>query len=270
MKIGYQKIQRILRDAGLLTAIEKLRYFVSVARYYRNNKKFIAANPGFKLPPEDLAYDAYSAPDWDFYKKSGENTVSFLFSIAKKYLPDVTAYNVLEWGCGPARVIRHLQQAFGPEARVFGSDYNKDTIAWCAESIPGCKFVLNSLCPPLPFDSDFFEFIYSVSVFTHLSETVSQQWIAELFRISKPGGVLVISTNGDSRLNVMLPDEVEHYQKFGFVVRDKVEEGKKMFVAFHSSPYLRDKLFAQFVVLEYVSLGFPFAGQDLWILRKPM
>ena len=270
MKMEYQKIQRILRDTGMLNAIEKLRYFVSVARYYSNNQKFIAANPKFNLPPQELAYDAYSAPDWDFYKKSGENTASFLFDTARKYLTDVTACNVLEWGCGPARVIRHLQKGFGPDAKVFGSDYNKETISWCIENIPECKFILNSLYPPLSLDSDFFDFIYSISVFTHLSESVSLQWIAELFRITKPGGILVISTNGDSRLNMMLPDEVEYYKKFGFVVRDKVEEGKKMFIAFHSPQYLRAKLFARFEVLEYVSLGFPFTGQDLWVLRRPL
>lgn len=263
-----QQIQHTLRQMRLLPIVEKFRYGLSVLKCYLKNKSFKLDNQNFKLPPQALAYDAYSAPDWHFYKKSGEETATFLANVAKKYLTDAAYPSVLEWGCGPARVIRHAPLTFPAGAKIYGSDYNQATIAWCNKNIPQVNFVLNQLHPPLAFQSNFFDFIYSISVFTHLSEDVSHQWIAELFRIAKPGAILVITTNGDSRKKFMLADELRTYLEKGIVIRDKVEEGKKMFFACHSPQYLKDKLFKDFEVLDHSGAAFPHTGQDYWILRK--
>ena len=265
-----QVVGRILRVSGLLSATDKLRYFASIARLQRRNRKFVSANPGFRLPPKALAFDAYSAPDWAFYKRSGLETAAFLSEISRKYLVAVPEINVFEWGCGPARVIRHLPTAFGADAQIYGSDFNEATIAWCRDTIPRVTFVRNALRPdpPLPFERDFFDFIYSISVFTHLSESTSQRWILELHRVARPGGVLVITTNGDSLQYKMLPDELRSYRTSGIVIRGKIREGKKMFSACHSPRYLREILFKDFDVMEHVPGAFPHTAQDFWVLRK--
>lgn len=264
-----QRIQRILRNAGLLGLMEKVRYGISVVKCYARNREFISDHSDFKAPPQALAYDAYSAPDWNFYKTSGETTAQVLFEIARHHLQQDVLTRVLEWGCGPARVLRHIPSAFGAGTEVYGSDYNQESVNWCKENIPNVNFVLNRLSPPLPFDANYFDLVYSISVFTHLSESVSHQWIDELYRITRPNGILIISTNGDSRLNFLLPEELFVYKSTGIVIRDKFEEGKKMFFACHSPRYLREKLFKSLEVLEHVPEGFPCTGQDLWVLRKP-
>jgi hypothetical protein len=90
-----------------------------------------------------------------------------------------------------------------------------------------------------------------------------------LYRITCPGAVLVISTNGDSRINFLLPHELANYKATGIVIRDKFEEGKKMFWACHSPKYLKERLFKDFAILDYLPEGFPYTGQDMWVLRKP-
>lgn len=242
MNSNRQIIQRMLRASGLLGSAEKFRYLASLAKCYRKNREFVSVNPGFKIPPKALAYDAYSAPDWDFYRRSGVDTAAFLAGIAKNYFSDAGSIRVLEWGCGPGRVIRHLQTSLGAAAEIYGSDYNQATITWCRENFPSITFVLNGLGPPLPFEPDFFRFIYSISVFTHLSESISQQWVAELRRIVRPGGILVVTTNGDALQKKMLPDELEAYRTSGIVIRDKFEEGKRCFMACHSPRYVRETL----------------------------
>ncbi|MDH5189739.1 MAG: class I SAM-dependent methyltransferase [Gammaproteobacteria bacterium] len=269
MNLRLQRVQRILRDSGLLGPIEKFRYLLSVVRWYRKNREFIQKHPDFKVPPKVLAYDAYSAPDWDFYKQSGEETAVFLAAISNKYLSHDIPLQVLEWGCGPGRVIRHIPNAFSGNTNTYGSDYNPATIAWCNDNIGQIKFSLNGLQPPLHFEGGYFDLIYSISVITHLSEEVSRLWVDELLRLVRPGGILVITTNGDSRKNVMRPDEIEAYESIGLVIRGKFEEGKKMYWACHSPQYLREKLFSGFEVLEHVNAGFPYTGQDYWVLRKP-
>src|SRR5208283_330225 len=145
-----QKMLRILRDSGLIALADAVRYPFSVLKYYRKTRSFYAGNPGFKVPPRFLAFDAYSAPDWDFYKISGGGTAAFLAVATKRYLPENASLRVLEWGCGPARVIRHIPSNFGSGAEVYGSDYNRETIHWCRLNIPGVSFSLNELHPPLP------------------------------------------------------------------------------------------------------------------------
>ena len=268
MNLKLQKIQRWLRDTHLLAPVERVRYLFSVIRLHRQNRRFIADNPHFALPPAALAYDAYSAPDWNFYAQSGKDTAEFLAKTIKKYSPRAATLRILEWGCGPARVIRHLAAAFVTPVEAFGSDYNEQSIAWCSRTIPGVAFIQNELHPPLKVADNFIDAVYSISVFTHLSDNVSKQWIAELLRILRPGGLAVITTNGDSHVQFMLPDEMETYAKQGVVIRGNFEEGKKMFWACHAPQYLRQTLFRDFEVLEHAPASFPYNNQDCWILRK--
>ena len=270
MSYQRQRMMRMLRDSGLMTLADTVRYPFSVLKYYRREQLFNARNPGFKLPPRFLAFDAYSAPDWDFYKVSGSETATFLSATARRYLPETAKLRVLEWGCGPARVIRHIPSTFGSEAEVYGSDYNTNTIGWCTQNIPGVAFSLNGLRPPLPYEEKFFDFVYSISVFTHLSEPVGLEWVNDLYRVMRSGAIAVISINGDRQLDKLLPEELEAYKSRGIVVRGNVQEGRKMFFTLHSPTYVREFLFKSFEVMEFGAGGFPcIPSQDLWVLRKP-
>jgi SAM-dependent methyltransferase len=253
---------------GLLPMAEKIRYVASLARTRRSNQKFILANPGFKLPPAALAYDAYSAPDWAFYKESGVETATFIASLVKKYVSRTKPIRILEWGCGPARVVRHVSSAVGGQVEVFGSDYNSATVAWCKDNIPEVHFAPNLLNPPLPFEAENFDFIYAISVFTHLSEPVCNAWISELFRIARPQAVLMLTTNGDSMEKLMLPDELKVYRETGVFIRDGVEEGKRCFLTAYSPHHARENMFRKFELLEHVPAAFPYTAQDYWLLKR--
>jgi predicted SAM-dependent methyltransferase len=128
---------------------------------------------------------------------------------------------------------------------------------------------MNGLNPPLLFSNNFFDFIYSISVFTHLSEETGLSWAKELYRVLKPNGILLITTSGDSAYTQeMLVDEKKKYEREGVVVRGQYPEGKKMYLARHSPNYVREKLLNQFEIIEHVPSGFPFIEQDYWIARK--
>jgi SAM-dependent methyltransferase len=264
------KIQDSLRKAGLLSVAEKFRYYQKLWSLRKANKSFIRQNPTFKLPPEALAFDAYSAPDWDFYKRSGEGTAAFLAGMMRKYVPLDRPGSIYEWGCGPARVVRHLPAQLGPSVAVYGTDYNPQTIEWCKANITNIRFELNGLNPPLPFDDNTFDFIYCISVFTHLSEATSLNWANEIYRVLKPNGVFLATTAGDQAFERELLDkEKKAYQTEGVVVRGNYEEGKKMYLARHSPKYVRESLLKKFRIEEHSPSGFPFIEQDYWVARKP-
>ncbi|MGE3143703.1 MAG: class I SAM-dependent methyltransferase [Hyphomonadaceae bacterium] len=99
---------------------------------------------------------------------------------------------VLDWGVGCGRVARHM---LDHAPHFHGADIDADNIAWCAAHLPGA-YVRAELEPPLPFADGAFDFIYGISVLTHLSERHEAAWLAELRRISSPKARLILSVLG--------------------------------------------------------------------------
>lgn len=269
MNSRLQRAQQLLRRSGLLERADRIRFAWSWLRTGWDNARFVREHPAFSLPPARLAFGAYSAPAWRFYKESGEDTARFLATTLRRHLGEIGPGAVLEWGCGPARVVRHLAPLLGPSVRVCGTDYDPQTVEWCREHIEGVEFVLNELRPPLAFEADSFDCAYSLSVLTHLSRESGEAWSRELARVVRPGGLVIVSTCGESRLPYLLPRERQIFEADGIVVRGDVREGGKMFGAFHHPRFVRERLLGGLEILEHGPGGFPHLDQDLWVARRP-
>jgi SAM-dependent methyltransferase len=103
--------------------------------------------------------------------------------------------NVLDWGCGSGRVLRYL--AARHRLNLTGVDIDADNIEWCKTTFPKCSFQAIDLDPPLPLATESIDLVYGISVFTHLSERDQFKWLDELRRITRSGGVLLLSLHGD-------------------------------------------------------------------------
>lgn len=176
----------------------------------------------------------------------------------------------MDWGCGPGRIIRHLPEVINSGCSFYGTDYNEQSIAWCSRNIPEVNFNLNHLEAKLPYQNDFFEVIYGISIFTHLSEAMHYDWFNELYRVLKPGGILFMTTQGANFLVKLNKAEKTRFEAGALVVRGKVKEGHRTFSAFQPKTYML-ALFDQMEVLEHVE--FPIGNvkvvpQDIWIVRK--
>lgn len=258
-----QRVLGALRDAGLLMPADRLRYRWMARRARAHRAAFSTTHPGVALPPDDVAYDAYGMLDWNFYWGFGDLAARFF---AERIVAHARSGRVLEWGCGPARIIRHLPQKLGPDWDVHGCDVNQRTIEWCAASLPGITFTAHEANPPLPFPSQSFDCIYAVSVFTHLPDAAHAAWARELRRIIKPGGLLMCTMNGDAARPLLLPREARCYDRDELVVRGGVSNGTRCYLAFHPPRYVRHELLREFEIREQVPapnlLG---ARQDVWI-----
>ena len=177
---------------------------------------------------------------------------------------------VLDWGCGPGRIIRHLPEIIGDGSEFHGTDYNKKSIAWCRQNLKGISFNQNSLKASLPYDDDYFDIIYGISIFTHLSEQMHYEWYNELYRILRPNGIMFLTTQGD-HFKVKLTDkEIQDYNNDLLIVRGKVKEGHRTYSAFHPKRFLT-KLFENAEVLEHIEQPNEegqLPPQDIWIISK--
>ena len=116
-----------------------------------------------------------------------------------------------------------------------------------------------------------FDAVYNFSVLTHLSETVQLQWVREMHRVLRPGGLLICTTHGKAyRYLLSMESERARFDAGELVEQGRYEEGKKWFFAVHPERWLREKLFAGFEDVQRVSTTSADAIlQDVWTARKP-
>jgi SAM-dependent methyltransferase len=139
-------------------------------------------------------------PNVDNMKRIGSSEADwFLFSGASfvEKLHEVTGVktvkdiSVLDWGCGCGRLTRHLiDKGYG---EITGIDIDPINIEWCKTNLNGAYFTLVSPDLPSKLPQAGFDLIVGHSVFTHLAEIDQFLWLAELNRLLKPGGNVVVT-----------------------------------------------------------------------------
>lgn len=260
-----------MRKLGLLPVVDEFRFWLNVKKNQKKNKAFAALLPTEAFPPARISYDAYSLVDYENYYMSGRRSAEVLLELMSGHI-ELRSARILEWGCGPGRIVRHLanlRRHLGME--VFATDYNRASVEWCRAAIPGVTFTLNGLQPPLPFPEAFFDAVYSSSVFTHLSEEMHYAWLKEQLRVIKSGGLVIFTTQGDRMKNKLLPAEVRQYEAGELVVRIARTEGSRSYSAFQSPGFIRERFVASIpeatVVRHETTL--PLAGiQDVWAVTR--
>lgn len=257
-----------LRRAGLVHLADALRFRLLQAWYHAENQRFRLANPAVALPPDYLMYESFKL-NYRSYYEGGRATAEWLKEHLGPHLRLAEA-RVLDWGCGPGRVIRHLPAVIGPGGRFTGTDANAQSVAWCRVYLPYLDFLHNGLRPPLAAAAGAFDAAYGISIFTHLTEPAHALWLVELQRVLRPGGVLLLTTHGAAFRPILTPVERARFDDGQLVERRHAREGHRVYAAFQPPAFLRTLFDAQWAVLRHVPgewLGHT-ASQDVWVLRK--
>jgi SAM-dependent methyltransferase len=105
---------------------------------------------------------------------------------------------ILDLGCGPGRVMRHLG-FLADRCELHGADVRPEVIAWCSEQISFAKFRVTRDESPLPYASDSFDL-----VFTHFDQHYQddeqhrddQRLVDEVQRLLAPSGVALLAVHG--------------------------------------------------------------------------
>jgi SAM-dependent methyltransferase len=157
---------------------------------------------GLPMPPLELASRAGSLAHEgrdprELYEAVGRSAREELLT-ALPHDFDFRGRRLLDFGCGAGRVLRQFV-AQGPEAEYWGCDVDAECIDWLQANLsPPLHVFANDELPPLPQPDGFFDLVYCVSVFTHLSRSWSA-WLTELHRVLKPDGLLIATFLGEGR-----------------------------------------------------------------------
>lgn len=266
MKLTFlQRAAHILRNLYLLQLADLL-WFLRL--YWLNraaNSEFRKNYPLVPVPPPLMLYDILGSCDLYGYYMSGQEHALEISKIIADQLPG-NHLRILEWGCGPARVLQHMSSFVGSSSELWGADYNKYSISWCQNNWSDIRFMHHGLEPPIYLKDDYFDVIYCISVFTHLSESSHHQWIAEILRLLKPGGLFIGTFHGEAFRSSLTCEEQQCFDRGELVIRDKIMEGKKNYSAYHCDSFIRGLLspFVGTIKLDAVS-GF---RQEVWTAKK--
>ncbi len=257
-----QTVTRILRNLGMLHMSDYFRFLWLRRKNRDRNKSFRKQYPDVALPPDYMMYEAFQL-DYERYYVNGRKTAEWLAGLVQKH-QNLTGASILDWGCGPARVVRHLPELI-ESGSFYGTDYNRQTIAWCSANFTDIYFHSNDLMPGLVYEKEMFDLVYGISIFTHLSLEAHEAWLKELVRVLKPGGILFITLHGNSFAEKLTPPEKLLFESDHLVVRGQVTEGHRTFTSFHPDRWVSIWTL-NLSVLEHIKGGE--GEQDVWIFRK--
>lgn len=144
------------------------------------------------LPPDALLQrGGGAATAGGFLRQGREIRDAIVRSLPEGY--DFRGRRVLEFGCGIGRVLRHFVEE-AERAEFWGCDIDDACITWLRQNYPpSFQWFTNSSAPALSVPSGYFDLVYAVSVFTHLTAEQWEPWLLELRRVLKPDGLAILT-----------------------------------------------------------------------------
>jgi SAM-dependent methyltransferase len=262
-------VKRVLARLGLLGPARRVRDVMGAIRFLRPNLRYWreGAPDRLPIPPLSLRILVAGTPDIGWFLDGGRRGAeSIRATLAQHGLDVARCRAILDFGCGCGRVTRHWA---GLPGEIHGTDLHPRLIGWCGRKLPFGRFRRNRLGPPLDYEDGRFDFVYALSVFTHLPEGLQHEWMAELRRVLQPGGSLLFTTHGRRYLDRLNAGEQRRFAAGELVVKSEGPPGSNLCGTYHPEAWVRTNLARGFDVLDVVpegALGNPW--QDVWLLRR--
>jgi len=223
---------------------------------------------GVPIPPARLRYLATTTREIPHFLEGGlAISKSLRDALDRVGSPFEAMGDVLDFGCGCGRVLRHWPHSVSPT--IYGCDYNPRGVDWIRSHLPWIRAEVNQLKPPLPYADCSFDFVYALSVFTHLPTGLQDVWTAELHRVLRPRGILAITTMGESYAHRLSAEERECFNAGQLIVHDSCLAGTNLCAVYHPESLVRQNPGRGFEVVDFrPNCAPPYVPQDQYLLRR--
>jgi len=226
------------------------------------------------VPPAHLRKRVHGAEELDGFEAIGNAVSKTVFDFLPRTVAGDSVVTGLDFGVGCGRVLAPLarlcrQSPLAGKVKWYGSDIDREAVAWCKRRLTAIgSFVVNDPMPPLPFPDQFFDFVFSISVVTHIPEDMQFAWLADLRRVAKVGGRVLLST---LPIGLIAESLTESERAYGFYYRGggKGTKGLPKFYqdSFHSRDYVERAWARYFSIEDFIEKGIA-DHQDLVVCRR--
>lgn len=237
--------------------------------------------PQLRVPPPAENLARVGSQSFDVHVKRGYAILDTIEEEARaQSLDPDNCERILDFGCGVGRVAIPLAER--RPGKAYGTDVDPTAIQFLNKHFDTLHAYVQNYEPPLHFESEFFDLIFSISVWSHLPANLQVAWLDEMHRIVKPGGLVMITTAGISHLKnwhakgKRTDISVDSLERSGslFIKNDRLQKRPEMFpgvtgdwgVFYQTEDHIRRTWSNKF---EIRSVKAAHVGQqDLTVLRK--
>jgi len=158
----------------------------------------------FPVPPNSSMRKTSTGSLWGFYVAGLRASLPIAACARREGVRLDQKIRILDFGCGVGRPLLHLTRMY-PVPSFYACDIDHTSVAFIQKGYPQVQAYTSKFSPPLAYESGFFDMIYSVSIFSHLNMDDQMTWLKELARVTKPGGHVLLSTEGFTSLPYRCP-----------------------------------------------------------------
>ncbi|MDP5240690.1 Stf0 family sulfotransferase [Uliginosibacterium sp. 31-16] len=129
----------------------------------------------------------------------GSRFISFLLKMASEngLALGNDQVRIGDFGSGWGRYTRFMQKYAHPD-NLYGLEVQASMVERSRKEFGRANFIKVEPYPPTALRDNFFDLIFGYSVFSHLAPACADAWIAEFARIVRPGGLVIMTTQGRS------------------------------------------------------------------------
>jgi SAM-dependent methyltransferase len=120
---------------------------------------------------------------------------------------------VLEFASGYGRVTRHLK-----DLNFVACDIHPEAMEFCRSAL-GVEAIPSAAMPEDWKPAEKFDFIFAISLWSHLPDGLFQRWLSSVCAALKPGGYLMFSNHGAHAAAVVpeLAEPIKDGQEYGYL-----------------------------------------------------
>jgi SAM-dependent methyltransferase len=128
---------------------------------------------------------SFSGASHEFFARAKAEELLWL---TRRHLGDPAGLDALDAGCGIGLTDHHLRGRF---RSLSGTDVSAEALATAARENPGVRYELAER-DRLPFGADTFDLTFAVNVVQVVAEAQRGRFVAELARVTRPGGLVAV------------------------------------------------------------------------------